>query len=125
MELVVLHPLCDPLQGAEQEERHKLKCLHNKQQGRAHYTDFSIFQWLLVLRWREVPSTRSRAPPPSTARRPVPAVATLVAYSNQAEHTSGVKVGTRRGGGRNDTCWRWGEEGHVGGGVRRYMWEVV
>ena len=25
---------------------------------------------------------------------------------------------------RNDTCWRWGEEGHVGGGVRRDMWEV-
>ena len=28
------------------------------------------------------------------------------------------------GGVRNDTCWRWGEEGHVGGGVRRDMWEV-
>ena len=66
-----------------------------------------------------MPSTRSWAPPSSTARSPEPAVATLVAYSNQAEHTSGVKIvtcgggvrrGTNRGGG-------WGQEGQLGVGV--------
>lgn len=49
----------------------------------AHDTDFSVFQWLLVLRGWGLPPTRSRSPPPPPPGRPEPAVATLVTYGNQ------------------------------------------